>query len=129
MTFRLYCITISQYCTIRFYCSKNNKIIKIITSTEKYFLAALVSLFFVLLIIDENTIFFTYNTISTSILIEMYKPVDKAFQKIGNKHTYQKLLVVYLFIMAGFVNYLLVGPTFIFMNPLFQCNFSEELVD
>ena len=54
----------------------------------------------------------------------MYKPIDNALKKIGNKHAYQKLLVVYLFILAGFVNYLIIGPTFIFMNPLFQCDFS-----
>lgn len=54
----------------------------------------------------------------------MYQPIEKAFKKIGNQHTYQKLLVVYLFIIAGFVNYLLIGPTYIYMNPLFKCGFS-----
>ena len=55
----------------------------------------------------------------------MHKPVENALKKIGNRHTYQKLMVAYLFLIAGFINYLIMGPTFIFMNPLFQCSFSN----
>ena len=59
----------------------------------------------------------------------MHKPVENALKKIGNRHTYQKLMVAYLFLIAGFINYLIMGPTFIFMNPLFQCSFSNSPVD
>jgi hypothetical protein len=59
----------------------------------------------------------------------MYQPVKNALITIGNKHTYQKIMVVFLFFISAEVNYMLLGPTFIFMNPLFNCSFSDELVD
>jgi hypothetical protein len=59
----------------------------------------------------------------------MYQPVDRALKRIGNAHTYQKLTTAYLFVISGFLNYLLMGPTLIFMNPLFECSFSDGLVD
>jgi len=55
----------------------------------------------------------------------MYPPVQKALTVIGNRNAYQKLLIVFLFLIAGEVNYMLMGPTFIFMNPLFNCSFSD----
>ena len=59
----------------------------------------------------------------------MYQPVKKALAAIGDTGTYQKLLVAFLFFIATEVNYMLIGPTFIFMNPLFNCSFTDELVD
>lgn len=59
----------------------------------------------------------------------MYQPVKNALEAIGSRGKYQKLLIVYLFFIAAEVNYLLFGPTFIFMNPLFECDFTDELVD
>jgi uncharacterized membrane protein YjjP (DUF1212 family) len=59
----------------------------------------------------------------------MYQPVKQALEKIGLEGKYQKMLVVFLFLIAAEANYLLFGPTFIFMNPLFKCSFTQELVD
>jgi len=59
----------------------------------------------------------------------MYQPVKTALAAVGDQHTYQKILVVFLFLIAAEVNYLLMGPTFIFMNPLFDCSFADGLVD
>jgi hypothetical protein len=54
----------------------------------------------------------------------MHQPVDRALERVGKTGKYQKLFVVYLFFIAGFVNYLLMGPTYIFMNPVFSCTFA-----
>jgi hypothetical protein len=59
----------------------------------------------------------------------MHQPVKNALESIGNRGRYQKLLVVFLFFIAAEVNFLLFGPTFIFMNPLFKCSFADGLVD
>jgi hypothetical protein len=37
--------------------------------------------------------------------------------------------VALFFFLAGEVNYLLIGPSFIFMNPLFRCKGYEGVVD
>ena len=62
-------------------------------------------------------------------LFDMQQPVERVLDKIGKVGKYQKLLVAYLFFIAGFVNYLLMGPTYIYMNPVFQCTFADDLVD
>lgn len=54
----------------------------------------------------------------------MHQPVKNALQALGFRGKYQKLLVAFLFCIAAEVNYLLFGPTFIFMNPLFECSFT-----
>ena len=58
----------------------------------------------------------------------MYKPVRKVLEKIGDKGRYQWTAFFILFMINGFINFLLVGPTFIYMNPLFKCpNFDEPI--
>jgi len=59
----------------------------------------------------------------------MHQPVQQALQAVGDRHNYQKLLVAFLFLIAAEVEFLLLGPTFIFMNPLFKCTFTDQLVD
>lgn len=59
----------------------------------------------------------------------MYPQVQKALAVVGNHGAYQKILIVFLFLMAGQVDYMLLGPSFIFMNPLFECSFSNQKVD
>ena len=59
----------------------------------------------------------------------MYQPVKKALDTIGSRGTYQKLMILLMFFIAAEVNYFIMGPTFIFMNPLFRCSFTDELVD
>ena len=59
----------------------------------------------------------------------MYQPVERVLSKIGNANTYQKLFIVYLFFISAFVNFMIMGPTLIYMNPLFRCTFSNDLVD
>lgn len=59
----------------------------------------------------------------------MLQPVKTALSNIGDQHTYQKILVALLFLTVVQVNYLMIGPTFIFMNPVFDCDFASGLVD
>ena len=59
----------------------------------------------------------------------MYEPVKKAFNVIGTRGTYQKLLVCLLFFLAAEANFFIIGPTFFLMNPLFRCSFRDDLVD
>jgi hypothetical protein len=59
----------------------------------------------------------------------MFQPVKIALNAVGDQHLYQKILVVFLFFLEVEVNFMLMAPTFIFMNPLFRCSFSDELVD
>jgi hypothetical protein len=56
----------------------------------------------------------------------MNEEVSKALNKVGDSGTYQKWLGALLFLIAAEVNLLLFGPTFIFMNPLFNCSFVQE---
>jgi hypothetical protein len=55
--------------------------------------------------------------------------VARAVKSVGDNGLYQKLLGVLLFLMAAEVNFLIFGPTFIFMNPKFNCSFVSEQVD
>jgi hypothetical protein len=59
----------------------------------------------------------------------MYQSAKNALAVVGDHHRFQKMLVVFLFLVVVGVNYLILGPTFIFMNPLFECNFTDELVN
>lgn len=59
----------------------------------------------------------------------MYQPVKNALISVGDQHLYQKLLLLFLFFIEAQVTFMLMGPTFIFMNPLFKCTFSDDLVD
>lgn len=49
----------------------------------------------------------------------MAPPVKKALEAIGNKNQYQWVVFFIMFMLNAFVNMIIVGPTFIFMNPLF----------
>jgi hypothetical protein len=52
----------------------------------------------------------------------MYEPVKKALSAIGDHNRYQYITFAIFFMLNAFVNLMLVGPTFIFMNPLFTCS-------
>lgn len=54
----------------------------------------------------------------------MEEPIQKGLEAIGDRHRYQYIAFFILFIYNGFANLLMVGPTFIFMNPLFRCEGS-----
>lgn len=51
----------------------------------------------------------------------MNKQVKQALESIGNKGRYQWITFFILFMLNAFVNLICVGPTLIFMNPLFRC--------
>ena len=51
----------------------------------------------------------------------MEEPVQKAMQAVGDAHLYQYITFVILFLYNGLANLIMIGPTFIFMNPLFRC--------
>jgi len=54
----------------------------------------------------------------------MYEPVRNALEAVGNKHKYQYLMTVLLLCLNYCSNFITIGGTFIFMNPLFRCSFS-----
>ena len=56
----------------------------------------------------------------------MYKPVKKALAAIGNRGRYQWMVFFIMLLLNAFVNLIMVGPTFIFMNPLFKCGTDDE---
>ncbi len=51
----------------------------------------------------------------------MEQPVKKVLKAIGDNTNYQYLTFFLLFLLNIYVNLVMVGPTFIFMNPLFKC--------
>jgi hypothetical protein len=59
----------------------------------------------------------------------MHDRVKQALEQAGDRHKYQKFIFVLLFLYNGFINLLMVGPTFIFMNPLFICPNYDTPVD
>lgn len=59
----------------------------------------------------------------------MHGPVKRVLEVIGNKNKYQYCTFLIFFFLNGFVNLIMIGPTFIFMNPLFTCTGHEEPVD
>lgn len=59
----------------------------------------------------------------------MADPVKSALEAIGHKHKYQYITFIIFFLLNAFVNLIMVGPTFIFMNPLFTCQGHEKSLD
>ena len=59
----------------------------------------------------------------------MEAPVQKALEVVGDRNRYQYIAFTLLFVYNGFSNLMMVGPTFIFMNPLFRCPGFDQLVD
>lgn len=59
----------------------------------------------------------------------MAAPVKRALEFIGNKGRYQWIVFFIMFMLNAFVNLIIVGPTFIYMNPLFKCDGYNDLVD
>lgn len=59
----------------------------------------------------------------------MAAPVKRALEHIGNKGRYQWVVFFIMLMLNAFVNLIIVGPTFIFMNPLFECTGHDGLVD
>ena len=57
----------------------------------------------------------------------MEAPVQKILEAVGDRNRYQYIAFTILFVYNGFSNLMMVGPTFIFMNPLFTCNGVENL--
>jgi MFS family permease len=59
----------------------------------------------------------------------MHLAVKRALEAIGNKHRYQWIVFFILFMLNAFVNLMVVGPTLIYMNPLFKCEGYTDLQD
>lgn len=59
----------------------------------------------------------------------MHLAVKQALEAIGNKHKYQWIVFFLLFMLNAFVNLMVVGPTLIYMNPLFDCPGYDQLQD
>ena len=59
----------------------------------------------------------------------MHEQVKSALHAIGDRHRYQNIIFLIFFLFNGFINLLMVGPTFIFMNPLFICLGHDTPVD
>lgn len=52
--------------------------------------------------------------------------VQQALHKVGDSSRYQKILVFFMTLMYIEITWMLLGSTFIFMNPVFKCDFSDQ---
>ena len=50
--------------------------------------------------------------------------VEQALQKVGDASRYQKILIVFMTFMYIEITWMLLGSTFVFMNPVFNCDFA-----
>lgn len=55
--------------------------------------------------------------------------VNKALVVAGNKSRYQFIVMFLLCVIFYFDVFLLLGPSFYFMDPTFTCAGSDEIVD
>lgn len=51
--------------------------------------------------------------------------VEEALHKVGNASRYQKILIFFMTLMYIEITWMLLGSTFVFMNPIFKCSFSN----
>jgi hypothetical protein len=59
----------------------------------------------------------------------MHSVIRKALEAVGNKDRYQYLMTLLFLSLNYFANFIIIGGTFVFMNPLFRCSFSDVLLD
>lgn len=52
--------------------------------------------------------------------------VEKALAIVGDSSQYQKILLAFTSLLYIEITYMLLGSSFIFMNPVFRCSFSNE---
>lgn len=62
-------------------------------------------------------------------IIYMNRNVTEDIANVGSRGKYQQILGLLLFFAGCEVNMLLFGPTFIYMNPSFNCSFVDGSVD
>lgn len=52
-----------------------------------------------------------------------------ALEKAGNRHKYQILLIVFLCFVWAENCFLVLGPSFYYMDPIFECDSEADYVD
>ena len=52
-----------------------------------------------------------------------------ALEKAGNQHFYQKMLLIWICLAWAIDCFLVVGPSFYYMNPIFDCESENGYVD
>ena len=55
--------------------------------------------------------------------------VEKALEIAGNKHKYQKIVIVFICIVWALNSFLVLGPSFYYMDPIFKCGTQEGTFD
>ena len=48
--------------------------------------------------------------------------IKEALSLVGNEHKYQKILIILISFSWIVLNFMLLGSTLLFMNPVFYCN-------
>lgn len=61
--------------------------------------------------------------------MSLEQDVNRALEIAGNKSRYQYAVIVLLCVIFCFDAFLLLGPSFYFMDPTFICDGSDEVVD
>jgi hypothetical protein len=54
--------------------------------------------------------------------------LEKALNLVGDSHNYQKYLIAFTSLVFVETTYILLGSPFIFLNPIFDCSFSQDRV-
>ena len=52
--------------------------------------------------------------------------MEQDFQKVGDASRYQKILIFFMTLMYIEITWMLLGSTFVFMNPVFNCNGNDK---
>ena len=52
--------------------------------------------------------------------------IQQALRKVGDASRYQKILIFFMTLMYIEITWMLLGSTFVFMNPVFKCDFSPD---
>ena len=55
--------------------------------------------------------------------------LDQALEKAGNKNKYQIVLIIFMSLVWVQNSFLVLGPAFYYMDPIFNCTSEETLVD
>jgi hypothetical protein len=54
--------------------------------------------------------------------------ITEALERVGNSHRYQKTVLALLCAFAVVMTYILIGPSYVFINPTFTCASTGERV-
>lgn len=54
--------------------------------------------------------------------------ITEALERVGNAHCYQKKVLAFLCVFSVVFTYILIGPSYVFINPTFTCSSTRDRV-